>query len=229
MAKSKDKIKARELRRKGKSIKTIAKLLSVSTSSVSLWCQDVELSKDQIDELKKRQVDPSNLIRQSYYLNKRKEFEDKVLRLKQEGINSIGKLSKRDIFLIGIALYWGEGFKKDHLVGLASSDINIARFFIYWLDQCFNILYKDLILRVTANISYKNKINNLQQFWSKELKIPLNQFSKPSFQVTKWKKEYENKNTYHGVLRIRVRRSINLLRKIFGYIEGISLSWNNDL
>jgi hypothetical protein len=36
------------------------------------------------------------------------------------------------------------------------------------------------------------------------------------------KKEYENKENYHGVLRIRVRRSIDLLRKIFGYIEGIS-------
>jgi len=52
----------------------------------------------------------------------------------------------------------------------------------------------------------------------------VNQFSKPFFQNTKWKKEYENKENYHGVLRIRVRRSIDLLRKIFGYIEGINLS-----
>ena len=69
-----------------------------------------------------------------------------------------------------------------------------------------------------------SKIKELEKYWSKELKIPVDQFSKPFFQKTKWKKEYENKDNYHGVLRIRVRRSIDLLRKIFGYIEGINLS-----
>ena len=69
---------------------------------------------------------------------------------------------------------------------------------------------------------YAKKIRDLERFWSRELKIPINQFSKPYFQKTKWKKKYENKKLYHGVLRMKVRRSVNLLRKIFGYIEGIS-------
>ena len=224
MAKSKEKIKARKLRRKGESIKKIANLLKVSVSTVSLWCRDIELTDNQVENLRKRQTDPFYGKRLDYYLKKKKEFSLKLFNLKKEGINSIGKLTEREIFLIGIALYWGEGFKKDSLIGLATLDINIAKFFIYWLSKSFNITSKDLILRITANISYKDKIIELGKYWSKELKIPTNQFSKPFFQNTKWKKEYENKNSYHGVLRIRVRKSIDLLRKIFGYIEGISLS-----
>jgi len=222
MAKSKEKRKARKLRKKGESIKKIANLLKISVSTVSLWCRNVELTDKQIENLRKRQTDPFYGKKLDYYLKKKKEFNLKLLNLKNEGINSIGKLSKREIFLIGVALYWGEGFKKDSLVGLATLDINIAKFFIFWLNKSFGITTKDLILRITANISYKNKINELGKYWSRELKIPVGQFSKPFFQNTKWKKEYENKDNYHGVLRIRVRRSIDLLRKIFGYIEGIS-------
>jgi transcriptional regulator with XRE-family HTH domain len=224
MAKSKEKIKARKLRRKGESIKKIANLLSVSASTVSLWCRDVKLTNNQIENLRKRQTDPFYGKRLDYYLKKKKEFSLKLLNLKNEGISSIGKLTKREIFLIGIALYWGEGFKKDSLAGLATLDINIAKFFVFWLKNSFKIEVKDLLLRVTANISYKSEIRELEKYWSNNLKIPVAQFSKPFFQNTKWKKVYENKDNYHGVLRIRVRRSINLLRKIFGYIEGINLS-----
>ncbi len=227
MAKSKEKLKALKLRRKGESIKKIAQLVNVSVSTVSLWCRDVKLTDSQVENLRKRQTDPFYGKKLDYYLKKKKEFSLKLLNLKNEGINSVGKLTKREIFLIGIALYWGEGFKKDSLVGLATLDNNIAKFFIFWINKSFNITTKDLLLRVTANISYKNKIKELEKYWSKELQIPVSQFSKPFFQNTKWKKEYENKNNYHGVLRIRARKSIDLLRKIFGYIEGISLNIND--
>lgn len=224
MAKSKEKLTARELRRKGKSIKEIAKLLNVSVGSVSFWCKDIKLTPEQIKTLEQRKTGLNYEKRMKYVEQKKIEFDKKVREIKQSGIKEIGKLTKREIFLIGIALYWGEGFKKDHLVGLASSDINIAKFFIHWLNKCFNILPKDLILRVTANISYKNHINRLESYWSKELNIPLSNFSKPYFQHSVWKKEYENKDNYHGVIRIKVRKSINLLRTIFGYIDGIVLN-----
>ena len=58
MAKSGLKIKARELRSGGESIKVIAKTLSVSPSTVSYWCKDVKLSDGQIRELERRAHDP---------------------------------------------------------------------------------------------------------------------------------------------------------------------------
>ncbi|MCF7865381.1 MAG: helix-turn-helix domain-containing protein [Candidatus Pacebacteria bacterium] len=47
MAKFEQKMQARSLREKGMSIKSIAKQLGVSVSSVSLWCRDIILSKEQ--------------------------------------------------------------------------------------------------------------------------------------------------------------------------------------
>lgn len=222
MAKSKEKLEARKLRRSGESIKVIAKKINASVGSVSSWCRDIDLVQEQVNRLKDRVIN-SSYGKRLAYINKIKLLTNsKINNLKQEGIKEIGKLNKREIFLIGTALYWGEGFKKDHQVGLASSDIGIAKFYLKWLKICFNLKNKDLILRVTLNSSYKNKVKEIEEFWSKELKIPIDQFSKPFFQKTIWKKEYENKDQYKGVIRIKVRKSIDLLRKIYGYIEGLN-------
>ncbi|OGK34206.1 hypothetical protein A3I50_04400 [Candidatus Roizmanbacteria bacterium RIFCSPLOWO2_02_FULL_37_9] len=226
MAKSREKLKARKLRRLGRSIKEIAETLKISIGSVSAWCKDIELTQNQIINLQKRRTDPFYGKKLDYFLRKKKEFEEKVFNLKQEGIREIKKLTKREIFLIGVALYWAEGFKKDHQVGFANIDVNMIKFFLYWLKVSFNISNTDLIFRLTANESYKEKIRDLEKFWSSELNVPLSQFSKPFFQKTLWKKRYERPNSYHGVLRVKVKKSVNLLRKIYGYIEGISLNLN---
>ena len=53
MAKFKEKILARKLRKQGKSIKNIAKIINVSKSSVSRWCNDILLSGLQKENLSK--------------------------------------------------------------------------------------------------------------------------------------------------------------------------------
>ena len=215
-------LQARQLRKMGESIKVIAKKLSVSVSSVSVWCRDIELSKEQVENLKKRMTDPFYGRKWTYIIERKKLFDEKVRQLKEQGKKEVGHLSKRDIFIAGIALYWGEGFKKDHLVGLATSDPGAARFFIRWLYKSFGIIKEKLVVRVTANISHKKRIHAIEQYWAKSLNISQEQFSKAYFQKTKWKKEYENKDEYHGVIRIKVRKSVNLLRKIFGYLDSLS-------
>jgi len=74
---------------------------------------------------------------------------------------------------------------------------------------------------VTANIGYEYRIKEIQNYWIKITKIPVKNFRKPFYQRVKWKKVYKNPDKYFGVLRIRVRRSTDFLRKIHGWIEGI--------
>lgn len=226
MAKSSQKIQAISLRRKGESIKKIASILKVSVGSVSAWCRDIALNQEQIALLQKRSTDPYYGKKKNYLEIKKQEFDKKVISLKQKGISQIGRLSQREIFLIGIALYWAEGFKRDHQVGFATSDIEMAKFFIYWLNRCFNMSpQKDLIIRVTVNISHKDRVDEIQKYWSERLNVKSEQFSKPFFQKSVWNKVYENREEYHGVVRIKVRRSVDFLRTIYGYIEGLSLKY----
>ncbi len=224
MAKSVQKLEARELRLKGKSIKKIAKKINVSVSSVSSWCRDIELTAEQKRILETNARNPYYGKRGAYLKRLKNKTDSKIKRLKKIGIKDIGTLSKRELFLTGSALYWAEGFKKDTQVGFASLDAEMIKFFIRWLKICFGYQNSDLIFRTTANISHKYRIDEIQKHWSKLLKIPLSQFQKPFFQKFKWKKSYEHPNEYFGILRVKVRKSTDFLRKIIGYIEGLKLN-----
>lgn len=224
MSKSVQKIKSKELRNQGKSIKSIAKELGVSVSSVSVWCRDVELSPSQKKVLETNARNPYYAGRGIYLKNLKKRTDLKVKRLERFGIKKIGKLAKKELFVAGAALYWAEGFKKDSQAGLASLDPDMVKFYIKWLKVCFGYKNEDLIFRVTANISHKRRIEAIEKYWSNELKVPQNQFKKPFFQNVKWKKTYENPNEYYGVLRVKVRKSKDFLREIYGYIEGLKLN-----
>lgn len=224
MAKSREKLKARELRQNGRSIKDIAKVLHVSVGSVSSWCDDIKLTEEQSSRLQLRVTDPSYGKKAAYIQKVKERTQRKIHELKFLGRKEIGNLTKREVFLVGVALYWGEGFKKDHQVGFATSDPRMGKFFVKWLESCFGIKKEQLIFRVTANGLYKDRIKDLEQFWSDQLDVSINHFSKPFFQNVKWQKSYENTSDYHGVIRIRVRKSMDFLRKITGYIEGVALN-----
>lgn len=221
MAKSALRIKARQLRRNGLGLKTIAHQLRVSSSTVSLWCQNIMLTEKQIIELGRRSRDPYYGKRLLYIQKQQKEKEEKIGRLTKEALKQVSKMSQGELFYTGIALYWAEGFKKDNLVGFANSDPAMVMFFIQWLEKCCNIYPSRLKLRVGVNNDYRSKIEEIENYWSETIKIPKTQFQKPFFQQVKWKKIYENPENYHGVVRIRVSKSTDLLRTIRGWIEGL--------
>jgi len=223
MAKFVEKKEAIELRRKGISIKKIASKLGVSSSSISLWVRDIELTEEQYKTLKQNAKDPLYGKRLSYINKIKRDTNRKIEKLKAEGILKIGKLTKRELFLAGCALYWSEGFKKDSQVGFANSDPAMLRLFLRWLMECFGYKTEDLIVRVTINSSHKYRIREIEKYWSEQTKLSPENFRKPFFQKFTWKKTYQNPKEYFGLLRVKVRKSKDFLRKIHGFIEGLRL------
>lgn len=224
MPKLVQKIEAIRLRKTGKSLRSIAKKLNVSASSVSSWCRDIRLTAEQEKILDTNSRNPYYAGRGIYLKKLKRKTNSKIKRLQKIGIKKIGTLNRHELFLTGAALYWAEGFKKDSQVGLGSLDPSMIKFYIKWLKTCFGYQNKDFIFRVTANINHKHRIREVEKYWSKLLEVPLGQFQKPFFQNVKWKKIYENPNEYFGVLRVKVRKSKDFLREIYGYIEGLKLN-----
>ena len=214
--------KAHLLRKKGISIGEVAKLLNLNKSTVSYWCRDIQLTKLQKRKLleKQRKAGIKALL-----LNAERKRDSRILetqKLQLVGKNEVGKITKRDVFIAGLALYWGEGYKKsNNELGFVNTDPKMISFFIHWLKDVYKIEKKDLILRVSINISHKKREGEILKYWSSYLKIPIAQFSKSSFIKTKRKKEYPNKTQYVGTLRVKVRRATRLKRKIMGSIQSL--------
>ncbi len=223
MAKSIQMFAAQDLRSKGESIKEIARKLSVSPGSVSVWCRDIELTPQQIQVLEKRAKDPYYGERGVYLAKLKMQTNKKITDLKNLGIKTVGKLTSRELFLVGVGLYWAEGFKKDKQVGFANTDPKMINFYTTWLN---GLGYKtsDLSARVTLNITHKDRAADVESYWSKQTKIPIENFGKPFFQNTVWKKTYQNPEAYYGVLRVKVKKSLDFLRMINGYVEGLKLN-----
>lgn len=220
MAKSKLRLAARELRKEGLGIKTIAHNLGVSTSSVSLWCRDIVLTPEQIHELERRSRDPRYGRRLAYTQNLREAKNKKITLLMEEAKKEIGDLTERELFIAGVALYWAEGFKKDNLVGFSNSDPEMVMVFMKWLRLC-GVAKERLKFRVGVNESYRDTVEKIERYWRNTLGVKTSQFQKPFLQKVRWKKSYDNPDAYHGVLRVRVAKSTDLLRKIHGWIEGL--------
>lgn len=221
MSKPELKKKARQLRRSGLGIKTISYKLGISSSTASLWCRNINLTIQQQKELAIRYRDPYYGRRKDNILRQRQKKLDAIESLRQMGIKEIGKLSKRELFIAGVALYWSEGFKKDKRLGFANSDPAMIRFFLNWLIHSCKVPRDAIRLRVGLNISHKERIVEVQKYWSKVTNIPLIHFQKPFFQKFICKKEFPNPEEYFGVLRIRANKQLPLFRKIHGWIAGL--------
>jgi len=198
--------------------------VTISKRTVSRWCRDIVLNRRQKKILWAR-------AKSKYAINFRKYLERKSLRTKNKiktlrvkGINKIGSLSERELFVVGASLYWAEGFKKDTRIGFANSDLDMIKLFIRWLTKCLKITKDNLTFCVTVNASYRRKIAEIERYWVKSLGVSRKQFTRPFFQEVKWRKKYEKPEEYHGVLRVRVVKSLDLLREVNGYIEGLRRS-----
>lgn len=224
MSKSTLRAKARRLRKQGLGIKTIASQVSVSSSTVSRWCKDIALSQTQLIELQRRAHDPTYGKRPLYRAQIQQKRQKEIDRLKQIGILEIKHLSKRELFIAGVALYWAEGFKRDNRLGFANSDPAMIRFFLRWLTICCKVPENSIRVRVGLNMSHKNRLKVVQQYWSSITDLPLTQFQKPFFQKFIWKKDFPNPENYMGVFRVRANQQLMLFRKIHGWIEGLKLN-----
>lgn len=166
MAKSVERLSARELRRGGASIREIAAKLGVAKSSVSLWCRDVVLSASQIEKLLHRENVGNMQGRMKAWEWHRREKRVRQAQWYKDGYEKIDVLSKQELFVMGLALYWSEGSKHDGRVLLTNSDPALILIFIRWLHDCFGVTSDMLKCRLTLNASHTERINEVEQYWS---------------------------------------------------------------
>ncbi len=214
--------KAIALRKTGKSITKIAKLLGVSVSIVAVWSREVELTEEQKEKLKGRKVRVRHLRR----LARRSHLEkvSRVKKLLKDANAEIKPLSDQELFLTGLALYWAEGFKsiKEGRLGFCNSDPRMIKFIIKWFEKALKVKREDFILRTEFNETHRGRTEDIKSYWAKLTGIPINQFEKPFYHRSAWLRDYSNRGDYYGILRVRVRRSSELLNKTRGWISGLS-------
>ena len=222
-AKTEQKNKAIELRRQGFSYSEILGQIPVAKSSLSLWLRSVELSRKQ-----KQKITDKKLASALRGARRRKEIRIALTKkIKDEGKIEVGEITKRELWLIGISLYWGEGNKEKEYrpgsgVKFSNSDPIMIALFLKWLLEIVKEPRENICFEIYLHQKSRERETEVKKFWEN-----ITNFSSKSFTKTRWKKNKLRtnrknvNNNYFGLLRINVIRSSSLNRRISGWISGI--------
>jgi transcriptional regulator with XRE-family HTH domain len=225
MSKQKERESAQSFRQKGMSISDIATKLKVSKSTVSTWCKDIVLSEEAIEIITRTSKSKSTTSLLRYTESLRAKRQENILISYEVGKKKVGKLSVRDIYCIGLGLYWGEGYKRgSQEFGFTNSDPRMIVFYLLWLHTVFKVNNIDLIARVSINSAHQSRAEEVEKYWSRTTRIPRSQFTKISFLKSQSKKVYTNTENYYGTLRVKVRRGTTMRREVLGAIVEIGES-----
>jgi Homeodomain-like domain len=221
----KDKNQAIKLRLEGKSYSQVSKALNIPKSTLSYWLKDLKLSKraQLLIEQRVNETSIKALIKrnknQTYLAKKRSE------EIKKKAIREAGKLKDNKLFLIGVALYWAEGYKKGAFgskwkgVDFANSDPEMIKLMISFFKSICKVENEKIKIQIIAHSNVD--INKAIKYWSRVTKIPKRQFNKTYQQSTskKSKNPRKNKTLIYGTVHIRIN-NVKLFFRIIGWIEG---------
>ena len=172
-----------KLRQEGHSYRDIEKLTHTSKSTIGNYCKNIKLSENQIQKLLNNKN--NGLIKATLLgseANREKRIIQETLLLKK-GIKQIGKMSQRDKFIAGVALYQGEGSKTNNAVEFTNSNPETIKFMVNWFSEFCHIKRSKLKLSLWLHddLSELNAIN----FWCQFLEVKPTQFGKTYFAKNK--------------------------------------------
>src|SRR3989344_3364206 len=212
------KANAIKLRNIGYSYSMIHDKLGVSKSTLSNWLSFIPFKPNQevMEKIGKAKL-KSGLFKKNQKMKEVKEMRDLA---KKE----LGKIAKRDLWLLGIGLYLGEGNKSYEQIRISNSDPHIIKTAIKWFKEICEL--KDENFSPVAHIYPDNNIKKTINYWSKITGINKKQFGKTQIDIRRDKIVFKKNSLPYGTLHLRIRShgkkefGRRLHRRITGWIES---------
>ncbi|MFI9822990.1 hypothetical protein ACIHFC_21305 [Streptomyces sp. NPDC052013] len=212
------KAKARELRLQGWTYDQIEAELGCSRSSVSLWVRDLPKP-----ERKRTPEEAAAIARRGWEAKLRIRDEDRQ-RTKEAARRAIGDMSFRELFLVGVGLYWAEGGKdkpydRRENVTFVNSDPSMIQVYLAWLALLG--VERDR-LRFTVMIHETADVAGAERYWAELVGADRSAFNKTTLKKHNPKTVRKNAGeSYRGCLVIKVLKGADLYRRIEGSWYGI--------
>ncbi|WTD75575.1 hypothetical protein OHB56_17700 [Streptomyces sp. NBC_01635] len=214
------KARARELRLQGWTYDRIELELGCSRSSVSLWVRDLPKPD------RKRTPEEAAAISRRGWEAKLRIRDEERQHTKEAAKQAIGNLSARELFLVGVGLYWAEGGKdkpydRRENVTFVNSDPGMIKVFLAWLDL---LGVERKRLRFTVMIHENADVASAEQYWAELVRADRSAFNKTTLKRHNPKTVRKNVgDSYRGCLVIKVLKAADLYRRIEGSWYGIVL------
>ncbi|MFF4170906.1 hypothetical protein [Streptomyces sp. NPDC001744] len=210
--------RARELRLEGWTYDRIQVEPGCSKSSISLWVRDLPKP-----ERKRTPEEASEIARRGWAATLRRREEEREA-AKRTAAEEIGALSERELFLLGVGLYWAEGAKdkpyaRRERVVFVNSDPGMIRVFIAWLDL---LGVEPERRRHYVMIHETADATGAERYWGALIGVDPSTFNKATIKRHNPRTNRKNVDIgYHGCLVVRILDGADLYRRVEGWWKGI--------
>lgn len=215
-----EKNRAIELRKQGKTYGEIQKIIPTPKGSLSYWLRDIRLNRQQLKHVYQKNFE----IRRKfikYNQLKRKQAIARRNYISQLAQREIKKVSKRELKLVGAALYWAEGTKvsaRGGSISFTNSDPVMIKLIIRWFREMCEVPKSKF--RLSVLIHNPKRLEIIERYWSRLTGIPLRQFNAPILRISKTSQRKRGNILPYGVLNIRFS-DVKIFSKILGWIRGL--------
>ena len=208
-----------KLRKEGHSYNHISQRTGVSKSTLSGWLFNVPYTPNKIT------IDRINKARVTSNKVKTKIKIESIERAGKEAKKEVGEITKRDLFMLGIGIYIGEGAKTNDIVRIINADPKIIKLAVKWFEEVCNLPRENF--RIKLHVYPDNDLEQCIKFWSNASGIPSKQFQKTYIDIRKDKKMFKRGKLPYGTAHLSIRSNgkkefgVYFARKINGWIEEV--------
>jgi transposase-like protein len=214
-----ERVKARELRLRGMSIKRIARALGVSPSSVFHWTRDIQLSEEQA----RRNLpgpsgpqDPARVARRA--ASWRRRSREKRLGYQLDGRHRARRADP--LHMAGCMLYWAEGTKSRNTISFSNSDLNMVGFFARFLRESLEVQPEQLTIRLNVYTGNGISVSEIEDHWLNALCLPRSVLRGHTLNHTPTSSSGRKTDRLpYGVCSLTVLKSTHLVQHIYGAIQ----------
>jgi len=210
---------ALKLREKGATLREIVTELEVAKSTLSGWVKNIfppEIEQ-KIKEIAQQKYREKTLAWAKYRSKLIKETEKSE---QQKYARQIKKLSKRDLFFLGLGLYWAEGAKTErYKFTFFNSDPYINKAALNFIYKFLNANKEQVKIQMVLHQGIKE--NEAKIYWSRVLKLISKNFNRASYSLSTASKGQRPKNRLpHGTIQITVpgKKYANMIK---GWLQGL--------
>ncbi|MEU5270959.1 hypothetical protein [Streptomyces hygroscopicus] len=211
--------RAREMRLQGMTYDRIQLELGCSKSSISLWVRDLPKP----DRPPRTREEASAIAKRGWEATlRRREIERQQTKL--SAAREIGAMTDRELFLVGVGLYWSEGSKsKPHrhseAVVFINSDPGMIQTYLAWLSL---LGVEPDRIRYRVMIHESAQVADAEQYWADLVGVDVDTLEKTTLKKHNPKTVRKNVGAhYRGCLVVRTLKGADLYRRIEGWWYGI--------
>ncbi|HEC30599.1 MAG TPA: hypothetical protein ENI66_01120 [Candidatus Yonathbacteria bacterium] len=211
--------KAIKLRKDGHSYNYIADKTGASKGTLNCWLSDIPYipNNETISRIGKARA-KSGEVKSLQKLNS-------IKMARREAKNEINFVSKRDLFMLGLALYIGEGSKSYGIIRVINANPKVIKFMIKWFKEIFGMSDENFAIRL--HLYPDNNEKECLDFWSEKTDLSALQFQKTQIDRRKNKKLSKRGKLPYGTAHLSVkscgnkRYGVFLARKIDAYTREV--------